>query len=46
MNPVPRRLADTSKARRVLGFATEVSLDHGLRTLVDWWQHERATAQV
>jgi UDP-glucose 4-epimerase len=46
VNPVPRRLADTSKARQMLGFSTEVSLDDGLRTLVEWWQHERATVQV
>jgi UDP-glucose 4-epimerase len=42
VNPVPRRLADTSKARRLLGFETEVSLEEGLRSLVTWWQQERA----
>ncbi len=42
VNPVPRRLADTSKAARLLGFRSEVTLDDGLRTLVEWWQRERA----
>jgi UDP-glucose 4-epimerase len=42
VNPVPRRLADTSKARRQLGFETEVSLEEGLRSLVTWWQQEKA----
>ncbi|WP_406696212.1 SDR family NAD(P)-dependent oxidoreductase [Singulisphaera sp. Ch08] len=36
VNPVPRRLADTTRARRELGFSTEVSLEDGLRRLVDW----------
>jgi UDP-glucose 4-epimerase len=36
VNPVPRRLADTSKARRVLGFSAEVDLVEGLRRLVAW----------
>jgi UDP-glucose 4-epimerase len=45
VNPVPRRLADTSKAARLLGFRAEVNMDEGLRTLVDWWQRERAAVQ-
>ncbi|APW59906.1 SDR family NAD(P)-dependent oxidoreductase [Paludisphaera borealis] len=36
VNPVPRRLADTTRARRDLGFAAEVSLEEGLRRLVAW----------
>ncbi len=36
VNPVPRRLADTSKAERLLGFRAEVNLRDGLRRLVDW----------
>jgi UDP-glucose 4-epimerase len=36
VNPVPRRLADTSRARNDLGFAAEVTLDEGLRRLVAW----------
>lgn len=43
VNPVSRRLADTSKAERLLGFRTEVSLEEGLRRLVEWWSAECAT---
>ena len=38
VNPVARRLADTSKAERLLGFKAEVDLDEGLRRLVAWWR--------
>lgn len=41
VNPVPRRLADTGKAQRLLGFRAEISLDEGLRGLVAWWKAER-----
>ncbi len=41
VNPVPRRLADISAARQMLGFEAEVSLEQGLRELVAWWQSER-----
>jgi nucleoside-diphosphate-sugar epimerase len=37
VNGVVRRLADTSAARRDLGFVAEVGLEEGLRELVDWW---------
>jgi len=40
INPVPRRLADTSKARRLLGFEAQMSFEEGLRSLVDWWHEE------
>jgi UDP-glucose 4-epimerase len=51
VNPVSRRLADVSKAQRLLGFRTRVSLDEGLGKLVRWWSHEyaaqaNATARV
>jgi nucleoside-diphosphate-sugar epimerase len=42
VNPVPRRLADVSKARRLLGFETRVPLEDGLRRLVAWSQETRA----
>jgi UDP-glucose 4-epimerase len=42
VNPVPRRLADTSKAERLLGFRAEVSLEEGLERLVRWWEEARA----
>jgi len=41
VNPVRRRLADVSKAERLLGFKAEVSLEAGMRDLVDWWRRER-----
>lgn len=46
VNPVPRRLADVSQARDLISFETRVSLQEGLRRLVDWWrdQKERASA--
>ena len=44
VNAVTRRLADTSKAKRLLGFEAEVQLDDGLRDLVAWWRAERALA--
>ena len=37
VNAVPRRLADVSRARDILGFEAEVDLETGLRQLVDWW---------
>lgn len=36
VNPVPRRLASTEKARRLLGFQAQVGLEEGLRRLVAW----------
>ena len=40
VNAVPRRLADTSRIRQLLGFTPRVGLDEGLRRLVQWWQKE------
>lgn len=44
VNPVGRRLADTSAARERLGFRASIPLDQGLRELVDWWRSERVVA--
>jgi UDP-glucose 4-epimerase len=45
VNPVPRRLADVSRAEQRLGFRAQVSLEEGLGRLVEWWQEHRvATA--
>ncbi|MCK1535434.1 MULTISPECIES: NAD-dependent epimerase/dehydratase family protein [unclassified Bradyrhizobium] len=44
VNPVPRRLASTGKAERLLGFRTTVSLEQGLADLVKWWRSERELA--
>ena len=42
VNAVPRRLADTTHARELLGFEAEVDLDEGLSDLVEWWMDVRA----
>jgi len=44
VNPVPRRLASTEKAKRMLGFTASVPLDEGLSRLVKWWRAERVRA--
>src|SRR5262247_4313630 len=36
INPVPRRLADTTRAENKLGFLAQVELEEGLRRLVEW----------
>jgi UDP-glucose 4-epimerase len=41
VNPVSRRLADVSRAERLLGFHAEVDLEQGLGRLVDWWRANR-----
>jgi UDP-glucose 4-epimerase len=46
VNPVPRRLASTAKAERLLGFQPRVPLEEGLRTLVDWWRAEQGSFAV
>ncbi|MEU9143575.1 NAD-dependent epimerase/dehydratase family protein [Streptomyces sp. NPDC048349] len=42
VNGVTRRLADTTRAARRLGFTAEIDLRSGLRDLVEWWRAERA----
>jgi UDP-glucose 4-epimerase len=37
VNPVPRRLADISKAKRLLGFESSTPLGEGLERLIAWW---------
>ena len=44
VNSVPRRLADVSKAAKLLGFRAEVGLEEGLRLLVDWWANQKKAA--
>ena len=41
INPVERRLADISRARDELGFTATITLEDGLRDLVNWWRRER-----
>jgi UDP-glucose 4-epimerase len=43
VNPVSRRLADTSAAEQRLGFRARVGLEDGLRRLVGWWRENRET---
>jgi UDP-glucose 4-epimerase len=40
---VPRRLASTDKAERLLGFRASVPLEQGLADLVKWWRIERGS---
>jgi UDP-glucose 4-epimerase len=37
VNPVSRRLADISKAKKFLGYIPLVSLEQGLKELSDWY---------
>ncbi len=46
VNPVSRRLADTSKAERCLGFRARVELEDGLRRLASWWEQHRCVEAV
>ena len=46
VNPVPRRLADVSKARQQLGFEAQVTLAEGLTRLVAWWHEKRRNAET
>ncbi|TFI59633.1 NAD-dependent epimerase/dehydratase family protein [Sphingomonas parva] len=41
INPVERRLADVTRARDELGFEATITLEDGMRDLVDWWRSER-----
>jgi UDP-glucose 4-epimerase len=42
VNPVPRRLASTEKAQRMLDFRSRTGLHEGLSQLVVWWRANRA----
>ncbi len=44
VNPVPRRLADTSRAAEKIGFRARITLPEGLKDVVAWWKEERARA--
>lgn len=41
VNAVQRRLADVSKAKKLLDFEAQVSLEEGLRRLVNWWREQK-----
>jgi UDP-glucose 4-epimerase len=44
VNLVPRRLADTRKAKAMLGFKTTTTLEEGIQSLVKWWKQERVSS--
>lgn len=46
VNPVPRRLASTGKAERLLGFQATTALEQGLQELVKWWRAQREPTTV
>jgi len=45
VNPVSRRLADTTKAEQLLGFNAQINLEDGLSKLVDWWRANKPEMQ-
>ena len=46
VNPVPRRLADTRRAKEELGFVAQTGLADGLRELVAWREAARRAELV
>jgi UDP-glucose 4-epimerase len=46
VNPVQRRLADVSKAKQLLNFEAQVSLEQGLSRLVTWWHKQKLTKET
>jgi UDP-glucose 4-epimerase len=46
VNPVPRRLADVTRASQRLGWKVEISLETGLERLVSWWREQLAVKAV
>ncbi len=37
LTAVPRRVADTRRAKEILGFEAQVGLEEGLKRMVEWW---------
>ncbi|MCX5980768.1 MAG: SDR family NAD(P)-dependent oxidoreductase [Nostocales cyanobacterium LacPavin_0920_SED1_MAG_38_18] len=46
VNPVQRRLADVRKAKRLLNFEAQISLEEGLSRLVNWWHKQKLTKET
>jgi UDP-glucose 4-epimerase len=46
VNPVPKRLADVSKARDLIGFEATHPLEEGIAELVAWWRSEAVFAEA
>lgn len=38
VNPVPKRLADVSRARDLIGFEARIPVEDGIAELVEWWR--------
>jgi UDP-glucose 4-epimerase len=43
VNPVSRRLAGNSKAKRLLNFEPSITLEEGLRELSEWYFQKQKT---
>jgi UDP-glucose 4-epimerase len=46
VNLAQRRLADVSKAQRLLGFRAQVGLEDGLSRMVKWWRQEQIAGEA
>jgi len=46
VNPVPRRLADTSRAAERIGFRAQVGLAEGLKRLIEWRQQAQQSGTM
>lgn len=46
VNSVQRRLADVNKAKQLLGFEAQTSLEAGLFQLFTWWQKQQLTKET
>jgi UDP-glucose 4-epimerase len=46
VNPVARRLAETSRAKSRIGFEARIGLEEGLTRLVAWWRQQKAVSKV
>lgn len=46
VNAVQRRLADIRKAKDLLGFEAQVSLEEGLNQLVTWWREQKQAKET
>jgi UDP-glucose 4-epimerase len=46
VNPVPRRLADVTAARELIGFTAIHPLEPGIEELVAWWRAERRLTET
>ncbi|HIK06629.1 MAG TPA: SDR family NAD(P)-dependent oxidoreductase [Trichormus sp. M33_DOE_039] len=46
VNSVQRRLADVSKAKQLLGFEAQISLQEGLSRLFTWWREQKLTKET